>query len=356
MNVDELYTKATDGFASKKYQVGLVIAFVDMIEKLNPPKDGFENIDDMFRRFPRITRRGDKVLKVLVLKGPSGQVSLRGCYDAMSRYFRNEHLLLDMPSSSPYSTGSWNDKAFEGWWDALARMSRRHRQELRKRLCGFLLSNLKSHAFDPANAALEPPLFQAIVQDFDLQPQGDEPTGAALQGVVFGYMRADNPHLQVEISKVRTGGDRVLRVGDIDGWDGKRLAISAEVKQYRVGVKTAADLRAFAAKINARKALGFVVAIEFSKRARRELAEINLVTMDTGDLLRTIALWDPFKQRIAATSLIYYASHVEQNSALTSRIETFIAETTTRFLAAAKHSEQRSLAGAKPVAKPPSEH
>jgi len=46
--------------------------------------------------------------------------------------------------------------------------------------------------------------------------------------MVFGFLRADNPHLQIEIDKVRTGSKRLQRVGDIDGWEGARLAISAE--------------------------------------------------------------------------------------------------------------------------------
>lgn len=91
-----------------------------------------------------------------------------------------------------------------------------------------MLSNLKSHAFDPSSVKIKPSLFQLLLEEFDLTAQKGEPTGAAFQGMVFGFLRADNPHLQIEIDKVRTGSKRLQRVGDIDGWEGARLAISAE--------------------------------------------------------------------------------------------------------------------------------
>jgi hypothetical protein len=61
-----------------------------------------------------------------------------------------------------------------------------------------------------------------------------ELTGTSLQGIAFGFLRADNPHLQIEIDKVRTGSKRLQRIGDVDGWEGARLAISAEAKQFEI--------------------------------------------------------------------------------------------------------------------------
>jgi len=139
-----------------------------------------------------------------------------------------------------------------------------------------------------------------------------QPTGAAYQGIVFGFVRADNPHLQVEIDKVRTGSKRLQRVGDIDCWEGSRLAISAEVKQLTLKTDAVPDLEAFGNATGKRGSLGMVVALAFDEGARDEIEALGLKALDRNDLLRIVELWDPLKQRTAVQSLVYYAQHVEK--------------------------------------------
>jgi hypothetical protein len=57
---------------------------------------------------------------------------------------------------------------------------------------------------------------------------------------------------------------------------------------------------------------------------------LGLKALDIEDLLGIVELWDPLKQRTAANSFVYYARHVEQNSALTKRVEVFLKEATSR--------------------------
>jgi hypothetical protein len=156
--------------------------------------------------------------------------------------------------------------------------------------------------------------------------QKGEPSGAVFQGIVFGFLRADNPHLQIEIDKVRTGSKRLQRVGDIDGWEGARLAISAEVKQFEFKASDIPDLEAFAHETGRRGALGLVVALEFKDGARDKLEAMGVKALDADDLLRIVELWDPVKQRTATTSLVYYARHVEKNSSLGDRLDAFLIE------------------------------
>ena len=141
---------------------------------------------------------------------------------------------------------------------------------------------------------------------------------------MFGFLRADNPHLQIEIDKVRTGSKRLQRVGDVDGWEGNRLAISAEVKQYVVSADDVTNLEAFANAVGRRGALGVIAALGFADGVRRQLDALGVLSLDRDDMLRTVALWDPLKQRTALSSFIYYARHVEKNSALAGRIERFV--------------------------------
>lgn len=153
-----------------------------------------------------------------------------------------------------------------------------------------------------------------------------EPSGAVYQGLVFGFLRADNPHLQIEIDKVRTGSKRLQRIGDVDGWEGGRLAISAEVKQFELKPDNVPDLEAFGNATGRRGALGIVAALRFEGDAREQIDALGVVPLDTDDLLRIVELWDPVKQRTAVTSFVYYAMHVEKNSSLSDRIAAFLAQ------------------------------
>lgn len=171
---------------------------------------------------------------------------------------------------------------------------------------------------------IEPPLFRLLLERFDLTTHKGERTGAAFQGVVFGFLRADDPYLQMEIEKVRTGSKRLHRVGDIDGWEGARLAMSVEVKQYVLSPDHIASLEAFANETGRRAALGIVAALGLDDGVRERLDQLGVRSLDICDMQRTVALWRPLKQRAAVSSLIYYVRHVEKSAALASRIDAFL--------------------------------
>jgi hypothetical protein len=143
---------------------------------------------------------------------------------------------------------------------------------------------------------------------------------------VFGFLRADDPHLQIEIEKVRTGSKRLQRIGDVDGWEGARLAISAEVKQYALREDDVPDLESFANETGRRAAIGLVVALEFEDGAREAVEALGVKALDMDDLLAIVELRDPLKQRTATSSLVYYARHVEKNASLARRIDAFLKE------------------------------
>ena len=189
-----------------------------------------------------------------------------------------------------------------------------------------MLEELESHEFDPSSVKIEPPLFRLLLEGFDLSKRKGERTGAAFQGIVFGFLRADDPYVQMEIEKVRTGSKRLQRVGDIDGWEGARLAMSVEVKQYVISADDIATLEAFANETGKRGALGIVAALGFSDGVRERLERLGVRSLDISDMRRTVALWHPLKQRAAISSLIYYARHVEKSAPLAKRIEAFLGE------------------------------
>jgi hypothetical protein len=268
------------------------------------------------------TNGGKRANTLIVAKADSGTLSLRPFYNAAERFFRAEHKRFDYPSCAPHATQAWGD--YIHWLDALATFSADELAELRKNVADYVLAALKSQAFDPASVKVEPPLFRMLLESFDMTSKKGEPTGAAFQGIVFGFLRADNPHLQIEIDKVRTGSKRLQRVGDIDCWEGARLAISAEVKQFEIKGDDVPDLEGFGNETGRRGTLGLVVALGFCDGVEELIEDIGLKPLSTDDLLRIVELWDPLKQRTAVASLVYYARHVEKNSSLAERIETFL--------------------------------
>lgn len=327
MTVDEVFAEFEASFTRRKYTAGLLVSFIDFVSALEITGKGISTFGDLVANFPQVTTtsRGDSANTLIVEKPTGGTLSLRGFYDAIETYYRAEQKRFDYPSAAPFATGRWAD--FKPWLEAVLSASADELAELRGRVNQFVLDSLKSQAFDPNSVEVEPPLFRLLLESFDLTAVSRrEPTGASFQGIVFGFLRADNPHLQIEIDKVRTGSRRLQRIGDVDGWEGERLAISAEVKQYHITASGVAQLAAFGNATGVRGALGVVAALGFDDDARQEIVNLGMIPLDRATMLRIVELWDPLKQRTAVTSFIYYTTHVEKNSSLSDRLAEFLAQ------------------------------
>jgi len=327
MNANQLFKDFEKGFPKRKFSAGLLIAFIDFLKILDVPKQKFKSLDDMLKKYPRreTTAAGHHANTLIVdCGGEAGTLSLRPFYNEAERFFRAEKKRFDYPSCAPHATQAWAD--YRRWLDALVTFTPKELDQLRSKVVDYVLSKLKSQEFDPASVETDPPLFRVVLESFPVTAQKGEPTGAAFQGMVFGFVRADNPHLQVEIDKVRTGSKRLQRVGDVDCWEGSRLAISAEVKQFTLKKDAVPDLEAFANETGKRGALGMVIALAFEEGVKDEIEALGVKALDRNDLLRIVELWDPLKQRTAAQSLVYYAQHVEKNSSLTDRLKAFLTQ------------------------------
>ena len=341
----ELYAQFVAGFPARKFSAGLLIALIDFYKSLKIPGSGCKNFSEVLSRYPKQDTTGaNKRANTLIVALPDGgTVSLRPFYNEVERFFRAEHKRFDYPSCAPHATQAWAD--YLGWLDALATYSLKEITGLRKKIADYVLETLASQAFDPSSIKTEPPLFRLILEGFEMQAKKGEPTGASYQGIVFGFLRADNPHLQIEIEKVRTGSKRLQRVGDIDGWEGARLAISAEVKQFEIVPDTLLDLEGFANDTGRRGALGLLVALGFKGGADRQAAKMGLRVLDLKGMIRIVDLWDPLKQRTAVASLIYYAKHIEKNSYLAARIDAFISNETERWTAQWEQKVEKIIEG-----------
>ena len=325
MDRNDLLNDFRNQFKRRKFVGGLLIAFIDFLNALDVDAVGVTSFDTLLERFPRRTETaGGKTANTLILQTGDNTRSLRPFYNAAETFFRAEQKRFDYPSCAPHATQAWGD--YISWFDALLAMGSAERAHLRAQAVEFVLDALPSHEFDPASVEIDPPLFRMVLEKFDMTAQKGEKTGAAFQGTVFGFIRADNPHLQVEIDKVRTGSRRLQRVGDVDAWEGKRLAITSEVKQYVIEPDALPGLTAFATEATRRGAIVIVAAIDFAEGIREALLDQGAEPVSQSDMLRIVTLWDPVKQRTAVASFVFYAKHIEKNAALSDRLGRFLEE------------------------------
>lgn len=304
----------------RKYVGGLLPSFCDFLIELDALGKGYTSLTEMFEDYPQITQ-GVPTLTVALPSG--GQKTIRPAYERYHRFFITESHRLDYPRSPPYATGKWND--YRRWLDALVAMSKADLEWIAQATVAFVLAELKDQSFDPSSVRADPPIFKWLLDRFDFAARAKgEPTGAAFQAMVFGYIRADSPHLQVEARKARAGSARTKGVGDIDAWEGDRLVISAEVKHFIVGDGNIGDFTHFAASVTERAALGFVVAEDFQEGSKEKIEALGLHPLSRMDVLKIVSLWDPLKQRAALNAFQWVVVHKEQNSGLIDRVQKFL--------------------------------
>lgn len=311
------------GGSRRRFLPGLLIAFISFMRSLGATGGRFSTLEEFYAAYPRRTQRGNGgAINTLTVEADGKRVSIRKFYDAAADWFRAGQKRYDYPSSAPHATQAWGD--YTHWLEAILDFDESTLDRLDYEVRAFVLDVLPSQDIDPGSVWRQPAIFLRFLEQFDMSVQKGETSGACYQGTVFGYVRADAPHLQVDVGKVRTGSKREKRVGDIDARDGETLVLSAEVKQMAVGETTLPDLAEFGNLISLHKALGLVVAFEFHDGTAAEIVDMGLHPVSRQDLIERVRLWDPLKQRIAMNAVLYYTGFREQSSALTKRISDFV--------------------------------
>ncbi|RWB36790.1 hypothetical protein [Mesorhizobium sp.] len=305
----------------RKYVGGLLPAFCDFLLEIPTPGRGFSNFDAFLAEYPLITEG----VSTLTVRYGKGQKTIRPAYERIHHFYIFEKKRLGFPRSPPYATGKWGD--YRHWLDALVTFSEEQLVEVRERAKQFVLDEMEAVVFDPSLVRVDPPVFKLLLEQFDFRARAKgEPTGAVFQAMVFGFIRADAPHLQVEARKVRAGSARTKGIGDIDAWEGDRLIISAEVKHFVVSMDQVATFEHFSHEIRQRAALGIIVAEGFQNGVREAIEENGLIALAPIDLLGIARLWDPLKQRAALSAFQWVVVHIEQSPGLIERLDKFLVE------------------------------
>lgn len=336
--------RGEDMARARKYVGGLLPAICDFLIELRTHGQTYASFEAILAEFPLVT--SEVSISTLTVQLPGGgQKTIRPAYDRYHNLYIFKHHRLDYPRSEPYATGKWVD--YRHWLDAMAPMSDEDLRWLAEQSVAFVLAELPDQSFDPTKVRSEPPIFKWLLERFDFNARAKgELSGAAFQAAVFGYIRADAPHLQIEARKTRAGSARTKGIGDIDAWEGDQLIISAEVKSFVIANKQLEGLTHFAANIAERGALGLVVAHGFDAGVRETLATLGLTALSRADILAIVAIWDPLKQRAALNAFQWAVTHVEQNSGLINRVA--------MFLGNVRQGEEHGLPASEPV--PSDEH
>lgn len=353
MTADEIFQEVSNNFLAgrkRKFLPGLLIAMLRFFGQLDALGGKFANAKAFYRKFPRVKERANKAgevigaMNTLVVRMKDGKTaSIRPHYNNIETWFRSEKKRFDYPSAAPHATQAWSD--YGHWIDAILALSPDQATSLEERVKNFVLAKLPAQEVDPLLVKRDPPRFLRFIENFDLVARKNEINGAAYQGVVFGYIRADAPHLQVEVGKLHTGSKREGRVGDIDARDGVDLVLTAEVKQHVFSVKDLAEVSEFAKLVSENRALGLVVALDFVDGSADVLRDQGLEPISKADLRERVRVWDPLKQRIATNALLYYVGFREKNSALFTRIQQFLADIDASSGVPAQDSDSETISG-----------
>ena len=311
----------------RTYVGGLLPSFCDFMIAMNTPGQGFKSFADFIATHPLVTV-GTSTLTVERNGNPDDVATIRPFYNKIHNFYLFKEKRIGYPRSEPYATGKWAD--YRRWLDALVTFSKSEIEEVRRRAVDHMLSVLVKREFDPSKVVVDPPVFLMLLEQFpwDKRAKG-EPTGAAFQAMVFAYIRADAPHLQVETRKVRTGSAKLKGVGDVDAWEGQKLTISVEVKHHVFRSDDLEHCDPFVEEVRQRGALGMIVAWDFASNVADEVQSAGLVPLTIADLVKSVRLWDPVKQRAAMNAFEWAVVQKEQSPGLIERYEAFMASLAT---------------------------
>jgi hypothetical protein len=309
--------------------IGLAMAFVAIAEQTLSIL-GLGSLDRVLENVERLEvygsgrNKGRKVNSLIFeIEDDDGlrKIGIRGPYDEFLGVVRGELRRFDYPSSAPHATQAWSAHTDE--LEAIFSMSPQERRAVAEALWALVLELPEHRRRTEARTMAQP--FVAVLEGFHSEGGAGEPTGALLQGLTYGFVRADAPTLDVATARVRSGRRRGGGVGDIDGYDGPDIALAAEVKDFEV--TSISDLTGFMANLSEwPDAVAFVVC----KGAKQEVVEAaagsNVTIVTRKQMIDAARLWTIDKQLMAVRSALGYFVHYEQNDALIRRFSTFLDE------------------------------
>jgi hypothetical protein len=311
-----------------KMLIGLYSCFVGLAEQVLAV-DGRESVNDVLDEFETTQSRASAGETVATLtffvsdgEGKEHQVGLRALYNDFSNFARGPKMSRPgYPSSPGHTTSRWWYNAAD--LDAIFGMTRGERRAMAEATWGLLLKLPRWKRRLPPRSVRDP-LVQ-VLRDFDRRAHSGEMGGAALQGLVYGYMAADAPSLQFRTASARTGGKRADLVGDIDGYDGPDLALTSEVKDR--DLQDVDEITDFYSNLGPwSDAIAFVACKSASDQFKEGVEELRIGVYTLDQLIDQVELWTVPKQLAAIRHAMGYFEFYERKPDLGDRFQSFLKE------------------------------
>jgi hypothetical protein len=308
--------------------LGLYWCFTALAEQVLE-MDGRESVDHFLEQFETTQDRAaaGKTVATLTLlvrerNGHERKVGLRGLYNAFSDYVRGPLMSRSGYPSSPGHTASrwyYNQKDLE----IIFSMSKGERRALAEEAWRLVLTLPKWRRRLPPRTVRDP--FVQALKDFDRHAKRGETSGAPMQGLIYGYLVADAPSLQFRTAGARTGAKRMNLIGDIDGYDGPDLGLTAEVKDR--DLQQAAEITDFYSNLSPwPDAIAFVACNSATDDFVSEVSDFGVGVYTLDQLVSQVELWTVPKQLIAIRSAIGYFDFYEKKPDLADRFQRFLTE------------------------------
>lgn len=319
---DALVDRVDREYSSGKGVLGLALDFLMVAEQLShfdTRLAGFEPDIDHDAIRDRYPPGSTAATLTLTLDGES--FGIRSVHEAVTDCFREDLRRTNFPSAAPHWTGEWT--RFTDLLEMSFQLSRDGRYDTALRLFDMGLQRLQSRAYD----IREPPFPDPFISVFEDYPRqhDDEEAGSAYQGMAYGYVKTEWPHLSLRASKLRTGSARQHRYGDIDGYYGPDLMVSVEAKDkpiHEANVGSELGTMMELAKETTAIAIAFCRSVDEEASAILEESGVHVLTDDV--VLSHMATWDYHKQNDALQGMIHFLTNVEENPAATQRLLKFL--------------------------------
>ncbi len=318
-------------FGKAAYVLGLALDFAvaaQQISRFDPAAKQFRGgmtEADIFTRYPRTTSTAEKNVNTLTLTVAHDEqvkrVGIRGTEEKVCDLF----LAADRtgyPSAYVYNTGMWHH--YTELLSDCFKLSEGGRYTLCQRLIAFGLDRLPKNTFYGRKTP-RPRLFEQIISDYRRTLTDAENAGMVMQGIAYGFLKADRPHLSLIVDKSRTGSAKQRRFGDIDGYYGLDLELSVEVKDEALTIaRVETELGQFANDVHRHHAQGLAFVVSADAEARQWLERFGVLTQDFSATSAIVRMWDWHKQDAAVNGLLHFFAHVEQKPQAVTRLLTFI--------------------------------
>lgn len=312
-------------FSRMKYILGTAMDFTILAQRVNKNDKGYEpnlETEDIFERYNRVQEKGDETLNTLTLRDDSGkEYGIRKTEERVLGLFHEELNRLDYPSAYVYNTGQWHK--YQDLLELCFQLSEAGRYCLLEELIDYGLGQMKRSEEFEGNPRVR--LFPQIVTAYPRGEFEDENAGVVFQAIVYGYFKADRPHLSIVVDKVRTGSSRQKRIGDIDCYTDLKVEMSVEVKDFTLNEDHyKKELGTFVEDVNEAGIRGAVYARDMQGALRRKLEDRGIYVQTQDDMLDTVRGWDWPKQDAAFRGTIHYLAHIEQNTNAVGRLQEFV--------------------------------